>query len=139
MLERDGRLNRRPLQDVTPLVRVRFVVVRVEQLVGVDYEVAHQGVVDGRLRLGAPGGERLGVAGIGAHQVDLRQVAELYALDLFEFAADDEMQELSVGHGQVISQNDSIGEGDMRDALQDQWGETWRGADEARLRPFRGG
>src|SRR5581483_4773822 len=76
-------------------VAVRF---RVEQAVGVDDEVAHQRVVDGGLRLGLPGRERRRVVRVGAHEVDLAEVAELVLADLLQLAADDEVQQLMLGH-----------------------------------------
>ena len=58
-------------------VLVVVVAVRVEQLVRVDDEVAHVGVVDGLLRLGQPGAAGVLVGRIGADEVDLGEVLEL--------------------------------------------------------------
>ena len=56
---------------------------------GVDHEIAHERVVDGFLRLAAPGGDRLAVAGIGADKVDLGKITERVVLQILKFYADD--------------------------------------------------
>ena len=44
---------------------------RIQQLVSMDDEIAHQGIIDAGLRLGAPGLGRFSIVGIGADQFDL--------------------------------------------------------------------
>jgi len=66
---------------------------------GVDDEVAHMGVVHGRLSPRPPSPVRLLIAGIGADEIDLGEVAELDAGDVFELATDDEVEQLLVRHG----------------------------------------
>src|SRR3546814_13830847 len=65
----------------------------------VDDEVAHQGVIHRRLSLAAPSGQGLLVAGVGAHQIDLFQVAEFgRSLEALQLDADNQVQELFRGH-----------------------------------------
>ena len=66
-------------------------VIRVEQPVQVDDEVAHMGVVDRRLRLAAPSLHRLGVVREEADDVDLGEVDELGRGGVLELAAENEM------------------------------------------------
>jgi hypothetical protein len=69
------------------------VVIRVEQLVGVDDEVTHVGVVHRRLRLALPGPMRRLIARVRPDEVDLAQVPELGgAAQFLDLAADDEEQ-----------------------------------------------
>ena len=70
---------------------------RVEQLMRVDDEKAHQGVVDGGLGAGLLGDVGGGVARVGADHLDLLKVAELGAAQVFELAADDNVEQLTVG------------------------------------------
>ena len=55
-------------------------------------EVAHLGVVDGRLRLRLPGGVGGGVVREDADDVELREVPELGAVEVLELAAEDEVE-----------------------------------------------
>src|SRR5690606_30305581 len=69
-------------------------------------EIAHQGVVDGGLGARLPGLAGLGVAGIGADQLDLRQVAEFDPAEGLQLTPDDDVQQLAifndgVGHGRI--------------------------------------
>ena len=59
-------------------------------------EVAHLGVVDGRLRLRLPGRVGRGVVREDADHVELRQVLELDILEALELAAEDEVEELTM-------------------------------------------
>ena len=69
---------------------------RVQQLVGVDDEVAGVGVVDRGLGLGLPGLVGLVVARIGADEFDFREIAEFDARDVLQFTADHDMKKLLV-------------------------------------------
>ena len=84
---------------------VAAVHVGVEQLVRVHDEVAHVGVVDGRLGAGLPGLLGFFVVAEGADELDLRQVAEDGLGRVAHFAADDEVKQLGVvrvGHGEGV-------------------------------------
>src|SRR5215211_6292484 len=79
-----------------------------------DDEVAHMGVVDGRLRLRLPGHTGRRVVRIDADDVELREVPELRAPELLELAAEDEMRQLllrfGVGHrGSLPRRRDAAG------------------------------
>ena len=69
--------------------------IRIEQPMQMDDEVAHMRVVDGLLRLGLPGGIGGGVVRIDADDVELVEILEFDAAELGQFAAEDEMQQLS--------------------------------------------
>src|SRR3954464_1193631 len=70
----------------------RRFLIRVEQPVEMDDEIAHLRVVDRALRLGAPGGVRGRIVRIEADDLDLIEVLEGVVLEIEQFAADDEMQ-----------------------------------------------
>src|SRR5262249_55228193 len=59
-------------------------------------EVAHMGVIDGLLGFCLPGSISGGVVGINADDVQLVEIPEFDVVQVGEFAAEDEMQQLSV-------------------------------------------
>src|SRR5215471_19044927 len=69
----------------------RLIRIRIEQSVQVHDEVAHVSIVDGLLRLRLPGGVGGGVIGIDPDNVQLVEVSEQDAVQVGEFAAEDEM------------------------------------------------
>ncbi len=75
-----------------------------EEAVQVDDEVAHVGVVDRCLRLAAPGALGAVVIGKDADDVDLGGIAEFVGVEVFQFAALLQMQQLSsfMGRGVVF-------------------------------------
>jgi len=80
-------------------------VLRVKEPVGVDDHVPHQSIVDCRLSLGFPSPARLGVIGVGANEIDGREVPKLKAVQTLQFAAEHKMQELmflAVRHGLAL-------------------------------------
>src|SRR6185437_10559740 len=87
------------------VVVVVAVLVRIEQLVGVDDEVAGEGVVDRRLRLRLPGGAGGRVVGIGADEVHAGQIAELVPAERLQLSADDQVQQLVVRHAQLLGRD----------------------------------
>lgn len=68
--------------------------VRVQKLMGVDDEIAHMRVIHGGLSLGLPGAAGGGIAGIGADEVELREVPKGYAGHVFQFAPEHQVKKL---------------------------------------------
>src|SRR6266699_740751 len=69
----------------------------IEQPVEMNDEIAHVGVVDGLLRLCLPRRVRGRVVREHADDFDLVQIPERRVLEIDQFAADDEMQQLRLG------------------------------------------
>ena len=70
----------------------------------VDDEIAHLGVVDGHLRLGLPGGVGGGVVRVETDDLDVVEILEGVVLEIDEFAADHEMEQLlrgTIWHGSL--------------------------------------
>ena len=70
---------------------------RIEQPVEMDHEIAHLGIVDGLLRLRLPGRMRGGVIRKHADDLHLIEVLEGVVLEIGQFTADDEMEQLRLG------------------------------------------
>ena len=69
----------------------------IEQAVQMDDKVAHLGVIDGRLRLGLPGGVGGRVVRVDADNLDLVEILEGVVLEIVQLAANDEMKQLPRG------------------------------------------
>src|SRR5262245_38824507 len=74
---------------LAPLIRFR-----IEQPVQVHDEIAHMGVIDRLLRLRFPSDISGGVVGINSDDIQLVDIPELDTVQISEFAAEDEMQQL---------------------------------------------
>src|SRR5690349_18451377 len=90
------------------LVTVRLVfMLRIEQPMHVDNEIAHVRVVDGLLGLRLPGCVSCRIVGINAHNVEPVEILELDLGEILELAAKYEMKQLLargyVRHGQSSS------------------------------------
>src|SRR5690606_24941147 len=73
---------------------VRF---RVEQAVQMHDEIAHAGIIDGRLRARLPGIISRLVVGEDADDIEPGEIGEMDIVDAVQLAAKDEMQKLSFG------------------------------------------
>ena len=76
---------------------VLFVLLGIEEPVEMDDEVAHLGVVHRHLRLRLPGRMRGRIVREHADDVDLVEILEGVVLEIDQFAADDEMEQLRLG------------------------------------------
>src|SRR5262249_27630967 len=72
---------------------------RVQEPMHVDDEVTHVGVVHGLLGLGLPGRVSRRVVWIDSNDIELLEVLEFEVAKTLELAAEDEMEQLLVGHG----------------------------------------
>jgi hypothetical protein len=75
-------------------LRVLF---RVKQPVKMNDEISHLGVIDGLLRPCPPGRVGRRVVGKQAYDFNLRKILERVVLEIGQFAAKDEMQQLLWG------------------------------------------
>ena len=72
---------------------------RLQQFVKMDDEIAHLGVVHGRLRRAPPGVEGSLVVGINPHELDLGQVLELRGVRRHQFTAEHDVAGTPVAAG----------------------------------------
>ena len=71
--------------------------IRVEQPVEMDDEIAHLRIVDRALRLGTPGDVGGGIVRIEADDLDIVEVLEGVVLEIEQLTANDEMKQLLRG------------------------------------------
>ena len=75
-----------------------MIIMRIEQLVRMDDEIAHVGIVHRRLRLGLPRRIGLSIVGESPDHLDLGQVTERHRFHIGQFAANQEVKKLLIGH-----------------------------------------
>jgi hypothetical protein len=69
-------------------------ILRVEQTMHVDDEITHMRIVDRLLRLALPSRQCRGIVGENTDNIEIPKIPKLDAFKVFEFAAEDEVQEL---------------------------------------------
>jgi hypothetical protein len=83
-----------PITTLVVVIPFLLMLLGIDEAMQVRHEITHLGVIHRRLRLGPPGGDGRGMVRKQTDDVDLIEIFKLYVIQIFEFAAENKMEEL---------------------------------------------